>query len=309
MKRNFLTTARPLSLIIVSFVMLLLASCEKEVHIDLKSVPPSVVVQGQIETDQPPFVLLTTTMGFFSKIDLGTLQNSFVHNAVVTVSDGSKTVTLKEYTMDSGAYKFSFYSLDTTSLANIMLGENGKTYKLTIVHEGKTYNASTKIPAVKGIDSMWFDMPEFANDSTPDSARQVFVNYTDPDTTGDYVRCYTDRNDEGFFYSANFSDEVINGKTLSKIGLVAGYQEDGRNRTSAGRDSLYYFFPGEKVTIKWCSVDKGVYDFWNTLDFAKGSVGNPFASPINPTTNLTNGALGIWGGYGVFYKTAIVPHK
>ncbi|GAA4460739.1 hypothetical protein GCM10023093_03950 [Nemorincola caseinilytica] len=305
MERNLRTHKRPLSLILMSFIVLMLASCEKEVHINLASVPPSLVVQGQIETDEPPFVLLTTTMGFFSKIDLGTLQNTFVHDAVVKVSDGSRTVTLKEYTIDSSGYKFSFYTIDFLG-ADTMFGQENKIYTLTIDHNGKTYTARTKIPVPQGVDSMWFDVPEFAGENTPDSARQLFVNYTDPDTLGDYVRCYTDRNNEGFFYSSNFSDEIINGKKISKIGLAAGYQNDGTDNRN--RDSLIYFFPGDSVSLKWCAVDKAVYNFWNTLDFAKGSVGNPFASPINPTTNLTNGALGVWAGYGTYYKRARVPH-
>jgi hypothetical protein len=153
---------------------------------------------------------------------------------------------------------------------------------------------------------MWFAEPLFAGNNTPDSALQLFVNYKDPDSAGDYVRAYTSRNNQPFYYSSNFSDEVVNGKTINNIGLSAGY-ENTANVTN--RDSLIYFFPGETVTLKWCAVDKAVYTFWNTLDFAKGSVGNPFSSPINPTTNLSNGALGVWAGYGVYMRTKTVPHK
>lgn len=290
----------------IAIISLLLVSCEKEVNIKLESSAPRVVVQGSIETNQPPVVVLTSTMGFFSRVDLSTLQNSFLHNAVIKVNDGSRSVTLKEYTIDSGSFKFSVYTVDTSSLSNIMFGENGKIYTLTIDLDGKTYKSSTKIPNPQGFDTMWFAEPLFAGDNTPDSALQLFVNYKDPDTTGDYVRAFTSRNNEPFYYSSNFSDEVVNGKTINNIGMAAGYENTNGTRN---RDSLIYFFPGETVTLKWCAVDRGVYNFWNTLDFAKGAVGNPFSSPINPTTNLTNGALGVWAGYGVYMRTAKVPHK
>lgn len=286
-------------------------SCEKEVNINLKSSDPQVVVQGQIETGQPPFVVLTSTLGFFSKVDLSTYEKSFIHNAVVTVSDGAKTVTLKEYTFDTGAsFRFSVYSLDTTSLtpANIIFGENNKTYTLTITHEGKTYTGVTTIPTPQGFDSMWFDEPLFVTDKTADSARQLFVNYKDPDTLGDYVRYFTRRGNDLFYPSEIFSDEVVNGKQVNKIGLIAGYEQT-TGVEGQGRDSLLYFFPGETVTLKWCAVDKGVYNFFNTLLFARNSVGNPFASPINPTTNMKDGALGVWAGYGVYERTMTVPHK
>ena len=289
----------------------MILSCEKEVNINLKSSDPQVVVQGQIETGQPPFVVLTSTLGFFSKVDLSTYQNSFIHNAVVTVSDGTKTATLKEYTFDTGAsFKFSIYSLDTTNLspANIIFGENNKTYTLTITHEGKTYTGVTTIPTPQGFDSMWFAEPLFASENTLDSALQLFVNYKDPDTMGDYVRYFTRRGNELFYPSEIFSDEVVNGKQVNKIGLIAGYEQMS-GAADRNRDSLLYFFPGETVTLKWCAVDKGVYQFFNTLQFARSAVGNPFSAPINPTTNMKNGALGVWAGYGVYERTMTVPNK
>ncbi len=285
----------------IVLLMLSLASCEKEVSINLASSPPQVVVQGGIETNGPPYVILTSTVGFFSKVDLATLENSFLHDAKIEISDGNRTITLKEYSFDTGtAFKYYVYSIDSS---NLMLGENGKTYELKITYGGKTYTSATKIPTPQGFDTMWFETPLFAGDNTPDSALQLFVNYSDPDTLGDFVRCFTQRGNDAFFPSTNFSDEIVNGKTINNIGLAAGFQNDGSNRN---RDSLIYFFPGERVTLKWCAIDKGVYDFWNTLDFAKNAVGNPFSSPINPTSNIKNGAVGVWGGYGVYSKTVIV---
>ncbi|MBX2905975.1 MAG: DUF4249 domain-containing protein [Taibaiella sp.] len=302
--------ARTLLIMLTSFTTLMI-SCEKEVHINLKSSDPQVVVQGQIETGAPPYVILTSTIGFFSKVDLSTYEKSFIHDAVVTVSDGTKTVTLKEYTFDTGAsFRFSLYTLDTTNFnpANFLFGENNKTYTLSITHGGRTYTGVTKIPTPQGIDSMWFDEPLFAGNKTPDSALQLFVNYKDPDTPGDNVRYFTQRGNDIFYPSEIFNDEVVNGKQVNKIGLVAGYEETS-DKADRNRDSLIYFFPGESVTLKWCAVDKGVYTFFNTLQFARNSVGNPFASPINPTTNMRNGALGVWAGYGVYERTAVVPHK
>lgn len=284
----------------------LLVSCEKEVHINLASSPPQVVVQGQIENGWPPFVLLTSTISFFSTVDLKTLENSFLHGADVKVSDGVTTVKLIEYSIDTGASsKFFIYSIDTNSITTAFRGEIGKTYTLTVTYNGKTYSSVTKIPDPKGPDSVWFARPTFIRDQTPDSALQMFANYTDPDTPGNYVRYFTSRNDGRFLPSGIFTDEVINGKPVNNIGLIAGYENTGNDNTN--RDSLIYFFPGEKVTLKWSEIDRGVYDFWNTMQFAQNAVGNPFASPINVKTNMTNGALGVWAGYGSVNITRIVP--
>jgi len=111
----------------------MLSSCEKTVNINLNAGAPQLVVDAQIETGLPPIVVLTTTVGFFSNIDLSTIQNTFVHNAVVTVSDGSKTFTLKEYSFDTSlSSKYYIYSDDTTgglNPNNILVGQVNHIYK------------------------------------------------------------------------------------------------------------------------------------------------------------------------------------
>ena len=278
--------------------------CEKEVHINLASSPTQVVVQGAVETGVPPYVFLSSTIGFFSKLDLNSLENSFLHGASITVSDGSKTVTLKAYSFDTGSSsKFYIYSIDTSNLADLMVGEVGKFYTLSITYNGKTYTSVTKIPAPKGIDSMWFDAPIFTSKKTPDSAKQLYLNYTDPDTPGNNVRYYTKRNSDQFYPGDQFNDQVVNGKPLTKIPLYAGYN----HTADANRDSLEYFYKGDTVTLKWSEIDTKVYNFWNSYAYALNALGNPFSSPINLQTNMTNGALGIWGGYGSLSYTLVVP--
>jgi len=309
MKRTIYRHTYLPGLLFVAFATLSLFSCEKEVHINLQNTAPRVVVQGSIETGGIPYVMLTSSISFFAKVDLSTLEKSFLHGATVTVSNGTKTVTLKEYTFDTGsAFKFSVYSLDTANMNpdNLLWGENGSFYTLSVTYGGQTYTGITKIPIPQGIDSMWFGEPQFPREKTPDSALQLYVNYKDPDTPGDYVRYFTQRGNDVQFPSEIFSDEVINGKTINKIGLVAGYQDRADVKNG---DSLIYFFPGETVLLKWCAIDKGVYQFFNSLQFAKNAVGNPFSAPINPITNMKNGALGVWAGYGVYAKTMVVPHK
>ncbi len=281
-----------------------ICSCQKEIHLNLASTPPQLVVEGAIETGVPPYVFLSTTISFFSQINLNTLENSYVHNATVTVFDGDSTIKLREYIVDTaGGSKIYFWSIDTSNLSNIMVGKVGKSYKLSVVYNGTTYTSTTKIPAVKGLDSIWFATPTFKNKNTPDSAWEMFANYTDPDTIGNYVRYFTKINSQPFYPSQLFSDEIVNGKLVPDLALPAGYLQT----TNANGDSLNYVYPGDTVVIKWCEIDRGVYDFWNTWQFANNAIGNPFASPINIQSNISNGALGVWAGYGSALYTVIVP--
>jgi len=275
-----------------------LAACEKEVHIKLASSPTQLVVQGAIETGQPPYVLLTNSMGFFSSVNLSTPEGVFVHNAIVPISDGTKTVTLKEYGIDTGlSNKFYVYSLDTS----LMLGENGKTYTLTINSENKIYTASAKIPFPKGPDSIWFDAPTFQTAKTPKNAQELFGSYTDPDTLGNFVRYFTSRNNDAFLAGGIFADDLVNGKKIGRFDILAGYNDS----INVNIDSVLYFYAGDSVTVKWCEIDRGVFNFWNTYQFSVQSVGNPFSAPINAKGNISNGALGVWSGYGTLFRTIV----
>jgi hypothetical protein len=285
--------------------LLLLVSCEKEVNIKLDDGKSRIVVEGAIETGLPPYVFLTKSIGYFAKIDLTTLQNSFIHNAIVKVSDGVKTITLREYSADTGSNgnKFYFYSIDTAlAPSEWILGEVEKNYTLTIESDGQTYTAVTKIPNPTILDSVRTTQPSIIPDKNPD-ARQIKVYFKDPDTLGNYVRYFTKRNSEPYYPGLNsvYPDELING-TQFETTLAAGENRNG----NLSFDSLGFFHPGDTVTLKWCAIDKGVYDFYSTFEFAIGTIGSPFASPIKVKTNVNNNALGVWAGYGSTYTTLII---
>lgn len=283
----------------------MLFSCEKEVHIKLNSGDPQLVVDGQIETNGYPLIVLTKSVGYFSTIDLTTLQNSFVHDAVITISDGSKSVQLREYTIDTGSVsgvKFSFYTIDSSDASAFLFkGEPEKYYSLKIESEGKTYTSVAKIPEVNGVDSIWFRKPD---DVKIEDAVLMYARYNDPDTLGNYVRYFTKRNREYFLTSFNstFDDQIVNGTTIDSLTLPAGYDKS----KEPNQDSIGFFFVGDTVTLKWCAIDKGTYTFYSTFEYATGSVGNPFSSPINVTSNIQGGALGVWAAYGVQLTTKIV---
>jgi len=293
------------SCFIAFFMLAILVSCEKEVKIKLKDGTTSMVVEGAVETDVPPYVILTKSLGFFSSIDLNTLQNSFIHGAVITVSDGTKTITLKEYTVDTSMLnKFSFYSIDTASTTNSMVGVEGRSYHLTISYEGKTYEADTKVPVVKAMDTIWAGDPVKFGD-VADGAMSIYVNYDDPDSLGNYGIYYTKINSQPYFMSQDiYTDQFTNGSLQTKYPLTLG--RDPSEERDVNNDSTGYVFKGDTVTLKWCSIDKKVYDFWSSFIYASNVAGNPFSTPINLKTNISNGALGVWGGYGVVYTTIIV---
>lgn len=287
------------------FFILGFSSCQKEIHINLKPGSEKVVVEGSIEVGQPPFILLTKTIGFFSKIDENTLSDIFLHDAVITVSNNTQTVTLKEYQINISGSPYYFYTIDSAyAQAFNFKGAFGGTYNLKITYQGKDYTSVTSIPYCKPLDSLWAlppaaaDMPE----GHPD-AMLLYAKYTDPDTLGNRVRYYTKRNSEGFLTSlfSTYDDHIVNGTTVN-FGISAGVNKaDTFDRATYG-----YFYKGDTIIVKWSSIDKNVFNFWQTLEYAGLSTGNPFASPVEVSTNISGGALGVWAGYGSTYDTLII---
>lgn len=295
--------------IAVLFCLLLtFVACEKEVNIDLDTGEQRLVVEGGIETNLPPVVLLTKSIGYFETIDFETLQNTSVHGAEVYVSDGVKTVRLKEYSVDTGnnGYKFYYYSLVDFNnpvlppLDSLIVGEEEKTYTLKIIVDGETYEATTKIPTPTPLDSFTTITPDRPGADANSRTLQVF--FRDPDTSGNYLRYYTSRNNEPIYPALNsvFSDEIIDG-TEFNTELPLGEPRS----TTKSFDSLGVCYPGDSVTLKWTAIDGAVYEFWNTYEFALGTLGSPFATPIQVKSNISNNALGVWAGYGAVYYTII----
>lgn len=274
-------------------------SCEKNINFNLKESEPVLTVDAQIENNKAPLVILTRSFSYFEKIDPALLTNSFIRNADVYISNGTRTHKLKEYTiLVAPGISAYYYSTDSSSLATSFEGELNKNYTLRIISNGKEYNAVTNIPAnVNFPDSLWFK----AAPQNPDTNKRIlFMRATDPAGRGNYVRYFTKKNADAFLAGENvFDDQVIDGTTYD-IQLPQGID---RNKPPKADSNFYK--RGDTVTLKFCAIDKASYTFWNTWEFAYQSIGNPFAQPNKVIGNISNGALGIFIGYAADYRRLI----
>jgi len=281
---------------------MLFIGCEKNINFDLNEAPATLVVDANIENNLPPIVVLTKSLDYFSSVNPSIIQNLFVHDAEVTISNGIKTHRLKEYAQPmDGGYNFYMYSIDTANMATAFNGELNTTYTLKISSEGKQYEATTQIPTLaKQIDSLWWKKAPFQDDT---SKVIVMIKATDPPGLGNYVRYFTKKNSEQFLPGRNsvFDDQVIDGTTY-ELQLDPGI--DFNNKVP--QDSNF-FKRGDTVTLKLCNIDKASYKFWSTWEFAYQSIGNPFAQPNKVLGNVSNGALGAFYGYAAVYRTLVIP--
>src|ERR1700722_19174899 len=132
------------------------SSCEKGINFNLNQASPQLVVDATIENYQIPKVILSSSLNYFNAITLAILENSFVHNAAVYISNGVKTEQLKEYAgpADSSGYVVYYYTVDSSDLTNVIYGAFNTSYTLTIQVNGQEYTARTTITSLaKKIDS------------------------------------------------------------------------------------------------------------------------------------------------------------
>jgi hypothetical protein len=285
---------------VIALVAFFFTSCEKDVDLNLKSAEPVLVVDAQIEDGQPPIVVLTKSLGFFSNINAQILANAFVHNADVYLSNGTLTHKLREYPLQlSPGLTAYFYSNDLSNPATMFTGQLNKGYTLKIVSEGQEYTSNTFIPNNDlKLDSIWVKPVPFSDDTLK---RNLYFRATDPLGLGNSGRYFTKKNSELYFPGENsvFDDQVIDGTSFNSQ-IPKGID---RNNKKTGDDNL--FNKGDTITLKWCNISRTSYNFWNTWEFAFQSIGNPFAQPNKVLGNISNGALGAFCGYAVKYKTII----
>ena len=276
--------------------------CEKSISFKPRNAASLLVVDASIESGQPPLVILSGSLDYFSKISPDILAGSFVRNADVFISNGTTNHKLKEYAVPNvNGYTLYYYSIDSSNLATAFVGEFNKTYQLKIVADNVQYNATTSIPVLaKKIDSLWWKKAPY----NPDTDKVVLMSrVTDPPGYGNYIRYFTKVNGSIFLpgLASVFDDQIIDGTTYD-IQVEKGVD---RNR-KIDLENYSFFERGDTVTVKFTNIDKATYDFWRTMEFSYQSIGNPFSSPTKVIGNV-KGALGYFGGYAVQYKSLIIP--
>lgn len=267
-------------------------SCNTEPEFDIEPYEPKLVIDGWIEENNFPRVILTTSSSYFDDIDSATVRGLVITTAKVTVTDGVNTEVL---TLKKDEDYFPPYVYTGTEIKGVV----GRTYTLTVESRGEKYTASTMIPPSASFDSLWYE-------TIPgkDSLGYIYGKFTDDPSTDNYYRVFTQRQtkDNRYVpvYLSAIGDQSFNGKSFT-FSLLRG-----PDNFAEVVDDLY-FQKGDTVKIKFCTMDKAHFDFWRTLERELYLIGNPFSSSGNDVISNIDGkkALGVWGGYGVKYYAVI----
>lgn len=309
-------------IVFVLIGLTLLASCTKEINLDLPAPEEKIVVQGSIEIDQPPFIILTKNQSYYSQVSLNDLSQYFIKDAQVLVyTDAGDSVYLKEFCLDNpaiaAAFGFEFndsvnsticvYTIPdildwfTTGVGSLVGKENTR-YHLSVISDSKKATATTTIPNLYPFDSL--QVRNHPDAGRNDSLAAVYMYLTFPVGVDQYVRITTSVNNKPYYPMPGgsvFQYKVFDGTNVG-LPLSEGF---GPN-TEFNRDKFGYFDRGDTVGVKWSQIDRGVYDFYSTLENDEGD--SPFSSPIKIQSNV-KGGLGVWAGYATTYGNIIVPRN
>lgn len=293
----------------VCFVFLL-SSCEEPFIPENLQQAPQIVVEGFIEAGdeaKPAYLVMTKTLPFLSSISSETLNNNYVSGAKVTLSDGTKSITLTEVcfkdlpqALKKEAAKILGFKVENDAfipnvcfyadLNGAMPGKAGKTYQIEILTEGKKITASTTIPLPVELDSLRFIASPGANQ---DSFLLLTSILADPKAQQNFYRYQVKMGDGPFITPGGgslFDDRLFNGQNF-RLNLP----RPGADGESFSITTFGLYPVGKETTIRWVNMDQSLFDFWNTLEFSINNQG-PFSTYTRVKTNV-KGALGVWGGH------------
>ena len=100
----------------------------------------------------------------------------------------------------------------------------------------------------------------------------------------------------------------INGSLFTRdIYAFSDRLSDGKYITQNLRMDSSYLNPGDLLRVDLYCIDANVYNYFNQLSQSTGTgTFNTTAAPANPSTNIGNGASGIFSAHTVSSRTVTV---
>lgn len=264
--------------IVVIILLLTVSSCEKVIDVKLDTADKKYVIEGVL-TNQPGtcMVLLSQTSDFSADNDFMGVSGA----AIQITEQGGATTQLTE--TSTGVYQ-----------ATALTGTTGKTYTLSVTIDGQSFLASSTMPVQVNMDSIFTTGEE----SPGGNRKLVNVQYNDPAAIGNNYRFvqYVNGVKEKQIFVRN--DELTNGnQSIIKLRYP-------RNDNNEPDNDLK---PGDFITVDMQCIDSAVYLYWYSLNrSATGGGGQNSATPANPVTNISGGALGYFSAHTLQSKTLVL---
>lgn len=243
----------------------------------------TLVVDGWIDAGGHPMVLLSRAVATSESFqDSAVLASKVVTYARVFVDDGTSRVELTGR-RDDDYFPPYVYTSDAIT------GEVGGTYRLEVVCPGITAWSETTIPASAQVDHFRVEVSNRA-----DSLYVLTACIEDNPATHDYYKVFTIVEGQHATWRPTLLSAVDDAMASSSnidIPIARGWGALDKFRQTL-------FRKGEKVRVKFCTMDAASYSFWTSFDDVCILGRNPFFPSTSDARSNVHGGLGAWCGYG-----------
>lgn len=241
--------------------------------VDFPTGEPRLVVEGTISNqDKPHSVQLSWSSSLNSK------SIEHIDNALVIISSTEGIQDTLKYSTN-GRYETQ------------MKGHPESTYQLDILLEGKHYQALSSMPSPAEVDSV--SIKFYEENLVREAGYYISLHTLDPDEYEGYYRWKVWRND-----------------TLDRIEGMPGHFATLDLNKDNGWLNLQYPAPfklGDTIKVQTIKMDKQVYTYYQglyELMLNDGGLMGPL--PVNPATNISGNALGVFQAVYILEKELVV---
>jgi hypothetical protein len=252
--------------------LLFFSSCEDVIEVELNEGPRRLVIDANIikkkESDgKEQRIRLTKTVGFYES------QISPANGAEVMISDGTTEFLFEENEMTG------IYATETFE------PEIDKTYTLSVIFNGETYNATETLKPVTDITKIEQSEENFFGTV----ATRVDFFYTDPEE------------EENYYLSEFVSPEAF---------LLNQYRVRRDELTNGNESSIFEIdenlSKGDELTLRFYGISESYHNYLDLL-FEQVQNGGPFATaPAAVNGNCTNTTQPENKPYGYFRLSEMV---
>jgi hypothetical protein len=258
---------RILKYIILPFTAITLASsCQKVINVDLNKADTKYVVEANVVDDTTGCTVKLSKTVNFDQ------SNVFpaVSGAVVVIKDvtAGTTYTLPEL-------RPGFYRDEAAT------GIPGHSYEMSISVDGKVFTASGIMPQHVNMDTIYRTMGVF------DSV--TAISYFDPVAKGNY------------YYFAEYNNGAQTDNIFITTDEFKNGQQITQNMNRGGGD--FEEQAGDYITLDMQCIDSAMYQYYYSLRQTKNQNS---ATPANPLTNISGGALGYFSAHTSSRKSVII---
>ncbi|HAS40938.1 MAG TPA: hypothetical protein DCS93_10680 [Microscillaceae bacterium] len=272
---------------------------------------PRLVVDGMITTEPGPYYVQLSLTSKTSQLYAGGYTP--VTDATITISDDEGNVDVltpfaEQYPVIDGKGspgstwgEVGYYQTTTN-----MRGTPGKTYTLTVVYNGETYEATTTMPS---------SVPELEL-RHEDRYELPFIYFDEPQREQNYYMFYYRSFEDGRPRRGNYLvHETIPSNLWSTFSHKTILYNDINLPAKVERLDIYEganyqvyadttLFDPDSAMVEMHTVKQEVYDLFKAIEQQKKNDGGTFYGiPSNLPGNLSNGALGFFRASAISRKT------